>query len=122
MQSSAKYQLSSRNELNPSDFLTPGGIKQIAETYTGQGVTYHVRIMQFSNEQEAIEGISILEEQYNPAMIGLSGKYVKYKEASPTSHMYYYKSGKNIIFVDFTGDKDSGDNFIIWYYSKYANK
>ena len=121
---SSPYKLTSSNVMNPVDFLTPGGIKQIADTYTDSenGVNFNVRVMQFSNEQDAVNGISKMEELYNPAMIGINGKYVKYKETSQGSHMFYYKSGKNIIFMEYSGDKTFGDNFIFWFYSKYPNE
>jgi hypothetical protein len=116
------YKLTSTNVMNPVDFITPGGIKQIAEGYTSDNINFNVRIMQFSNEQDAIDGISKMEELNNPAMIGINGKYVKYKEAAGEWKLFYYKSGKDIIYIQYNGDKTFGDNFVYWFYSKYPNQ
>lgn len=122
-QSSSKYELVSENEMNPSDFIFPGGIKQVDQGYIGQNGNFNVRVIEFSNINDATESISKMKEMYNPAMIGLAGKYVNYKEGSPGNHMYFYQSGKYIIFItNFVGDKNAGDAFIIWFYSKYPNK
>jgi len=119
---SNKYSLTSSNEMNPSDFLFPGGITQVQETYTDGQISYAVRVMQFSDEASAVDGITKLTDLYNPAMIGLATKYVKYKELSPGSQSYFYKSGKYIIYITLSGDKGLGDSFVMWYYSKYPNK
>ena len=117
------YKLSSTNIMNPVDYVFPGGIKQTALSYYGEGANYNILVLEFENEQGAINGISNMTNQYNPAMIGLAGKYVKFKEESPGNYMYFYKSGKNIIFIEnFVGDKNLADSFITWLYSKYPNK
>ena len=119
---SSKYKLTSSNEMNPSDFYSPGAIKQVQETYTGGQITSTVSVMQFSDESSATNGITQLKELYNPAMIGLDTKYVNYKELSPGSQFYFYKSGKYVIHITLSGDKSNGDAFVEWYYSKYPNK
>jgi hypothetical protein len=120
---SSKYTQTLRSELNPSDYHTPGNqVKEFAETYFLGADYYRVSIMQFSDESSATSGITKLKDQYNPSMIVLNKKYVNYKELSPNAHFYFYQSEKYIIVIDFSGDKNLGDSFVSWYYSKYPNQ
>ncbi len=122
-QNSSKYTLNLQSQLNPSDYHTPGTqIKETAETYTSNSVYYRVQVMEFSDVNIATQGLSKLKEVYNPGMIGLNGKYVNYLELAPSSNFYFYQSGKFILVIEMTGDKNLSDTFVIWYYSKYPNK
>ena len=125
-QNSSIYELTLQSELNPTDFQKPGGqMKQTRETYRADGLGWFgVNILQYSNESSATNGISELKKEYNPGMIVLNTKYVNYylDSSSKTYHHYFYQSGKNIIIIDYTGIKDDGDAFIIWYYLKHPNQ
>ena len=122
-QGSSKYQLTLQSQLNPSDYHTPGTqVKEIAETYTYNGNWYHASVMEFADTNTATQGISKLKETYNPGMIILDKKYVNYVDLGNKYNFYFYQSGKYILVLDMTGEKDLADSFVIWYYSKYSNQ
>lgn len=120
------YELVLQSEMNSADFDAPKGqAEQTREAYRLDGIgDFTVNILQYGGDSAVEAGISRLKKENNPTMIILEKKYVNYYvlPSSEKYHRYFYRSGKNIVTVDFVGNKDDADAFIIWYYSKYPNQ
>jgi broad specificity polyphosphatase/5'/3'-nucleotidase SurE len=114
------YEQTLSSEVNFADRHFENIVSELAQNYLKDNKYFSLNIGTFSSKDVASIEISRLSDVYNPGMINLNGKYVKYIDQGNNSNLYFYQSGNLILMIRSTSDKAEADKFVSWLYKQYS--